>query len=135
MLKIVSLAGALALATAAGAQTAPDTELEFDRKNDRVTKVDGTAAGYDVRGTVNPAQTNVRLRDEDESVRVRLRNGEPLPDPSDIDVNATRINRNVTRYEGTVGDLEVRGVQNPARTNIRARSTARPDAPAKRPKN
>lgn len=120
--KLIPAVAVLGLAATAQAQTSPETNLlkTTTQGNGNVTKVDGNVAGIDVRGISNPAQTRVRLQDTPVGkVQVRVKDGDPsnVGDLSDIDLD-TRSNRNVTKVDGTIGNVDVRGISTPGTTNV-----------------
>ena len=125
--KLITAAAALALSAGAQAQTqtTTTTDLEVRELNKNVTKVDGTVNGATVKGMTNPVQTRVRVADPElgrVNLRVKPGDGTDLPDLTDIDVTVRELNDNVTRVDGTVDDVKVKGMTNPAQTRVKVRA-------------
>ena len=129
-MRITTITAAAALALAAGAQaqtqtTTTTTDVEVRELNKNVTKVDGEVNGATVKGMTNPAQTRVRVADPDlgrVNLRVKPGDGTDVPDLTDIDVDVRELNDNVTRVDGTVDDVKVKGMTNPAQTRVKVRA-------------
>jgi hypothetical protein len=136
--KPVILAAALALC--AGGTAFAQTQVEVKKNNDNVTKVDGTVNGADVRGMTNPAQTRVRV-DSDTlgraDVRIKPGDSTTAPDLSDLEIETRVLNDNVTKVDATSEDLTVRGMTNPAQTQVKGRGSdgSKVDVRIKPPKN
>jgi hypothetical protein len=122
--KPVILAAVLALC--AGGTAFAQTQIEVKKNNDNVTKVDGTVNGADVRGISNPAQTRVRV-DSDTLGRadVRIKPGDATvtPDPQTVEIETRVLNDNVTKVDATSEDLRVKGMTNPAQTQVKGRAS------------
>jgi hypothetical protein len=117
------IAGALAL-TAVGAAHAQDVTVK--QNNDNVTKVDGTVGDATVRGMTNPAQTRVRVNSDTlgrADVRIKPGDATTTPDISDVEIETRVLNDNVTKVEATTDELRVKGLSNPAQTQVKGRAT------------
>jgi hypothetical protein len=130
----------LAAALAVAASGAASAQVVVKQNNDNVTKVDGTIGDADVRGMTNPAQTRVRV-DSDTLGRadVRIKPGDATvtPDPQTVEIETRVLNDNVTKVEATSEDLRVKGMTNPAQTQVKGRASdgSKVDVRIKPPKN
>ena len=121
-----SLALAAALAVSASGTAFAQTDVTVKKNNDNVTKVDGTVDGAEVKGMTNPAQTRVRVRDDELGridVRVKPGDSTELPDLGDLDVEVRELNDNVTKVDVTGDDIKAKGMTNPAQTRVKARAS------------
>lgn len=130
---------AAALALAASGTAFAQTEVQV-KKNDNVTKVDGTVDGADVRGITNPAQTRVRVQSEELGridTRIKAGDATTAPDLSDIEPEVRVLNDNVTKAEVTSEDIRVKGISNPAQIQVKGRASdgSKVDVRVKPPKN
>jgi type II secretory pathway pseudopilin PulG len=112
----------IAAAVAIGA-SAPSfaQEAQVRELNDNVTKVELNAGSARGRGMANPAQTKARAQIPGRSkVQVHAKNDptSAIPNPADLDIEARRLNDNVSKVDGTVGDFRVRGITTPGTTNV-----------------
>lgn len=119
MRKSIIIAATLAISTSAAAYP---QDVQVRELNRNVTKVDVTAGDARGKGMTNPAQTKARAQVPGQAkIQVHAKNNptSAVPDPADLDVEVRRLNDNVTKVDGTVGDFRVKGIKTPGTTNVK----------------
>lgn len=111
----------IAAAVAIGA-SAPAFAQEVRELNDNVTKVEVNAGDIRGRGMTNPAQTKARAPIPGQGkIQVQIKDDptSTVPNPAQLDIEARRLNDNVSKVDGTVGDFRVKGITTPGTTNVK----------------
>ena len=121
---LITAVGLLAIVGTANAnpRSAENNLLNVNpNSNGNVTRIDGNPAGIDVRGISNPGQTRVQLRNVPllNQVQVRVKNGDltHVGALTDVQLN-DRSNRNLTKVDGSIGNIDVRGISTPGVTKV-----------------
>jgi hypothetical protein len=133
----IPIAGALVV-VAGGPAYAQD--LQVKQNNDNVTKVDTTVGDTTVRSITNPAQSKVRVDDPTLGrIDVRIKPGDATITPplTNVEVDARRLNDNVTKVDATADGITAKGITNPAQTTVKGRAEdgSKLDVRIKPPKN
>jgi hypothetical protein len=137
MRKSLLLAASFTVSISVAAQA---QEVQVRELNDNVTKVEVNAGDIRGRGMTNPAQTKARAQIPGQAkIQVHAKDNptSAVPNPADLDIEARRLNDNVSKVDGTVGDFRVRGITTPGTTNVTVQDPGqiKVQVQAKPPKN